>query len=511
MKISEVKVINETRADEVWNQIKAARDALPRGPERVRLSNLMNQINRRSTPDAVANEILAQANLNGAPAAQTTAPAQPQAPTQNTAPATPAQDPPPSTAATPQQPALTARETWNQIKAARDALPRGPERVRLSNLMNQINVSTTTPEDAAEILAQAEIDSTAPTAQPSGPTTRPNNRPTAGQEPAGPTTRPNNRPTAGQQPAAQTTPNVNITQTLRQGMRGPQVKELQTLLGFQENSANAANRADGIFGPGTAAAVKRLQQSAGIQVDGIVGRQTLAALQRYAEVPSAPASNTVTPGPVAAPSTAPTTSPRPQARPTQQNASKENMGNKLNEANMNISVNGDSAAEVAELMRIMQLSGAPSAKPVGIDDINPEPKPCPMCGKIHDNDPISGGCASSKPSEPGMGDMIRMISQEEEDLDGGFGDATTEPAEYTTANAGDVSDIIPSGDDLHKEKGSYPATAGGDNPMNTKESIKASLLKALQEKKAKPDFLDVDKDGDKKEPMKKALKDKNKK
>ena len=30
-------------------------------------------------------------------------------------------------------------------------------------------------------------------------------------------------------------------------------------------------------------------------------------------------------------------------------------------------------------------------------------------------------------------------------------------------------------------------------------------------KKAKPDFLDVDKDGDKKEPMKKALADKKKK
>ena len=30
-------------------------------------------------------------------------------------------------------------------------------------------------------------------------------------------------------------------------------------------------------------------------------------------------------------------------------------------------------------------------------------------------------------------------------------------------------------------------------------------------KKAKPDFLDMDKDGDKKEPMKKAIKDKKKK
>lgn len=42
--------------------------------------------------------------------------------------------------------------------------------------------------------------------------------------------------------------------------------------------------------------------------------------------------------------------------------------------------------------------------------------------------------------------------------------------------------VLPSGDDLHKSKRSYPATAGGDNPMNV-ESIKDRLHKALAEKK----------------------------
>lgn len=69
-----------------------------------------------------------------------------------------------------------------------------------------------------------------------------------------------------------------------------------------------------------------------------------------------------------------------------------------------------------------------------------------------------------------------------------------------------VDAVLPSGDDLHKSKKSYPATAGGDNPMNV-ESIKDRLYAALNEKKGKPDFLDIDKDGDKKEPMKKAAKD----
>ena len=74
----------------------------------------------------------------------------------------------------------------------------------------------------------------------------------------------------------------------------------------------------------------------------------------------------------------------------------------------------------------------------------------------------------------------------------------------------DIDSVLRHGDDLHKSKKSYPATAGGDNPMNV-ESIKDRLYAALTEKKAKPDFLDVDKDGDKKEPMKKALKDKGSK
>jgi hypothetical protein len=182
---------------------------------------------------------------------------------------------------------------------------------------------------------------------------------------------------------------------------------------------------------------------------------------------------------------------------------------KVNEANMNISVNGESAAEVSELLRIMQLAGA-DAKEVGADDINQDDGVCPICGKMHGPSQPMGGCGSKGPEEPSMSDTIKMISKEEEDYDGDFGDATTEPDdEYMRSNAGDVSDMIPSGDDLHKEKGSYPATAGGDNPMNTKESIHAMLTKALAEKQAskgtKPDFPDLDNDGNKTEPMSQAI------
>jgi len=60
----------------------------------------------------------------------------------------------------------------------------------------------------------------------------------------------------------------------------------------------------------------------------------------------------------------------------------------------------------------------------------------------------------------------------------------------------------------------------GDNQMNEHYSIAKEEFKklvsetvkaVLDEKKAKPDFLDLDKDGDKEEPMKKAAKDKKEK
>ncbi len=62
---------------------------------------------------------------------------------------------------------------------------------------------------------------------------------------------------------------------------------------------------------------------------------------------------------------------------------------------------------------------------------------------------------------------------------------------------------------INGQKKMFKPAAGGDNPMAV-ESIKERLWAALKEKKAKPDFLDMDKDGNKKEPMKKAVADKKK-
>ena len=81
---------------------------------------------------------------------------------------------------------------------------------------------------------------------------------------------------------------------------------------------------------------------------------------------------------------------------------------------------------------------------------------------------------------------------------------SNEPAEAVTDHDTMLNDL--SGG-INRKKQMFKPAAKGDNPMSV-ESIKARLLKALAEANAKPDFLDMDKDGDKKEPMKKALKDK---
>lgn len=63
---------------------------------------------------------------------------------------------------------------------------------------------------------------------------------------------------------------------LKKGSSGPDVTNLQTTLaqlGFDPNGI------DGVFGPGTEAAVIAFQQSKGLTPDGIVGPNTLAALQ----------------------------------------------------------------------------------------------------------------------------------------------------------------------------------------------------------------------------------------
>ena len=69
-------------------------------------------------------------------------------------------------------------------------------------------------------------------------------------------------------------PDVAITQTLRRGDQGEEVRVLQQLL----NDFGYKIEVDGNFGRGTRSAVKDFQRKEGLEADGVVGPSTLAKL-----------------------------------------------------------------------------------------------------------------------------------------------------------------------------------------------------------------------------------------
>ena len=94
-----------------------------------------------------------------------------------------------------------------------------------------------------------------------------------------------------------------------------------------------------------------------------------------------------------------------------------------------------------------------------------------------------------------MGALRDIIAKADEEVTGGFDQATTEPDEVVQG----LDAAIPSGDDLHKEKGAYPKASQGDNAMALESSIRnhldtlykeikeASGVRATDKKKGKVD------------------------
>jgi len=159
-----------------------------------------------------------------------------------------------------------------------------------------------------------------------------------------------------------------------------------------------------------------------------------------------------------------------------------------NPVSMNVSLNASGKEHVADLLDMMKNAGLQQAEPVSAKMLSPRMD----MERLRD---VVDGPAMELP-----------MPKEEEEIEAEEGYENEPEEEY-----GDIEDVITSGDDLHKSKKGYKAAAGGDNPMSFEEEIKSRLMAALEEKKAKPDFLDVDGDGDKEEPMKKAVKDKKEK
>lgn len=191
---------------------------------------------------------------------------------------------------------------------------------------------------------------------------------------------------------------------------------------------------------------------------------------------------------------------------------------------MNISLNASGKENVADLVDMMKNAGLGDAKPVDakmmpmrmdmerLRDIVDEPEMDSPCGAGADNRPeeaymdteelLSGGDDMHK--EKHAADIRVKDSSGYDNADEEIEEYDNEPDEKYADHNHMINDL--SGG-LNKKKKMFKKAQDGDNAMAV-ESIKAQLYQALAEKKkAKPDFLDMDGDGNKKEPMKKAAKD----
>jgi len=171
----------------------------------------------------------------------------------------------------------------------------------------------------------------------------------------------------------------------------------------------------------------------------------------------------------------------------------------VNEA---IQISTDSPEEAGIMMQILKLAG--------VQQVTPD-----MMGHDHDNDGEQDHSPEEHDSEMPMDKMRDMIqqSQEEETAEEDFANSPDEKHQDTEYMLNKLAG------GLNKPKQQVRKEYPGDNPLAVEDTVTEQDLanslrtqyegfKQAYQEAAKPDFLDMDKDGDKKEPMKKAIKDK---
>ena len=183
---------------------------------------------------------------------------------------------------------------------------------------------------------------------------------------------------------------------------------------------------------------------------------------------------------------------------------------KKEEVKEDMHITTDSPQEASMLMQILKMAGL---QPVDAKVMGMEPQQDMEPKHDMDQDDAMGTMQMAK-----MRDM--MTAPEEEKAAETF---ANEPEEKVQ----DVDSLVNKhSGGLNRQKSSFTRAEPGDNPMTAEdkiteqelanslrtqyESFKETYQKAA-ETKAKPDFLDMDKDGNKTEPMKKAVKDKEEK
>ena len=177
-----------------------------------------------------------------------------------------------------------------------------------------------------------------------------------------------------------------------------------------------------------------------------------------------------------------------------------------------IQISTDSPEEAGMMMQILALAGV---KPVDASVMGGDQE--------HDHGDMKhshpGGDQEHDHQEPDMRSMMNKIPSGDEKADEEYANSPDEKTQDTD----ELLNVQSGG--LNKQKQQVRKEYPGDNPLAVEDKVTeeelANTYRAQYEnfksayqteaKKAKPDFLDMDKDGDKKEPMKKAVKDKEEK
>jgi len=180
-------------------------------------------------------------------------------------------------------------------------------------------------------------------------------------------------------------------------------------------------------------------------------------------------------------------------------AGKEDKKETVKEA---IQISTDTPQEASMMMQILKLAGVQQVDPAMIGADEPQAQAEPEM----DQDDAAGSMDMAR-----MRDIIK--NPEDEQKEETF---ANEPEEKVQ----DIDSLVNKhSGGLNRQKKTYARVSPADNPMAaedkiTEEELANSLrtqyesFKTAYQEAAKPDFLDMDKDGDKKEPMKKAIKDK---
>ena len=182
-------------------------------------------------------------------------------------------------------------------------------------------------------------------------------------------------------------------------------------------------------------------------------------------------------------------------------AGKEEKEDKKETVKEAIQISADTPQEASMMMQILKLAGVQQ-----VDQAMISQEPEHGSDMDHSDDDAAGSMDMAR-----MRDIIK--NPEDEQKEETF---ANEPEEKVQ----DIDSLVNKhSGGLNRQKQTHPRVSPGDNPMAaedkiTEEELANSLrtqyesFKTAYQEAAKPDFLDMDKDGDKKEPMKKAIKDK---